>query len=318
MNVTKKSIVSVVVLSYNAESTIIDTLNSILEQSYSPANIELIISDDCSQDSTVHMIEKWLCGNRNYFYHCVIFYNKTNIGICGNINQAWSEVTSNWVKAIAADDLLSFDCIDIFSKYSAMVSDNVACIFSNVKKFQGDVFYKSMEKRWLNNMFNLDSRSLYKRLLLNNFLDAPGSFIRHSALVNIGFADIDNFILEDYPLWLNFLSKGFQFEHIDSELVFYRVGNGISTDNSKLINELVFVELMNTLDKSSRANFNKFDFLYWAIRYDVFLMKVRIFLSLKIFCNKKNLLSIIVTIPFRVLPIRTLIYKVLKIFPRLK
>jgi glycosyltransferase involved in cell wall biosynthesis len=318
MNVTKKPIVSVVLLSYNDENTIIDTLNSILEQSYSPANIELIISDDCSQDLTVHLIEKWLNENKNKFYHCVNFYNKTNIGVCRNINQAWSEVTSNWVKAIAADDLLFVDCIDVFSKRTEVVSDNVACIFSNVKKFQGNYFYKSIEKGWLNSIFSLDSRTLYKRLLLNNFLDAPGSFIRHSALINVGFADVDNFILEDYPLWLNFLSKGFQFEYIDSELVYYRVGNGVSTDNSKLINELVFVELMNTLDKSSRANLNKFDLLYWAIRYDIILMKIRIFLSLKVFFNKKHLLSIIVTMPFRAFPVRYFIYRILKVFPILK
>lgn len=312
MELSKKPIVSVVLLSYNAEGTIIETLNSIVQQSYGAANIELIISDDCSQDLTVDIIEKWLSDNNDYFFHCVTFYNKTNIGVCRNINQAWSKVTSNWVKAIAADDLLSIDCIEVFSKHSETVNDNVACLFSNVKRFQGEHLYKSIEKDWLCNIFSIDSSALHRILLANNFLDAPGSFIRHSALVNIDFADQDNFILEDYPLWLRFLSNGFQFEYIEAELVFYRFGNGISTVKSKLINDIVLLELMNTLSKSSRENLSRFDFLYWIIQFDCLLMKILLFLSLKIFSNKKNFCSFVVTVPFKALQIRPLIYKFLK------
>ena len=52
-----EKLVSVPVLTYNAESFIEETLESIFNQTYQ--TIELIISDDCSKDNTVQIVEKW-------------------------------------------------------------------------------------------------------------------------------------------------------------------------------------------------------------------------------------------------------------------
>ena len=51
-------LVSVVVITYNSEKYILETLESIKTQSYK--NLELIISDDCSKDDTVMICRDWL------------------------------------------------------------------------------------------------------------------------------------------------------------------------------------------------------------------------------------------------------------------
>lgn len=52
-----KEIISIAILSYNSESTILETLNSILEQNYGCQYIELIFGDDGSKDDTQKLIK---------------------------------------------------------------------------------------------------------------------------------------------------------------------------------------------------------------------------------------------------------------------
>ncbi|WP_305373326.1 glycosyltransferase family 2 protein [Photobacterium leiognathi] len=50
--------VCVGIITYNSENTIVETLNSIVNQSYK--NIKIIISDDNSHDNTVEVIHDWV------------------------------------------------------------------------------------------------------------------------------------------------------------------------------------------------------------------------------------------------------------------
>ena len=59
-------LVTVGVVSYNAEIFIEDTLTSVYNQTYK--NIELILSDDHSSDNTVEVAKKWF---ENHKYRCV-------------------------------------------------------------------------------------------------------------------------------------------------------------------------------------------------------------------------------------------------------
>ncbi|MFY7734922.1 MAG: glycosyltransferase, partial [Bacteroidia bacterium] len=49
-----EKLVSVPVVTYNAAEFVLETLESIFNQTYQ--NIELIVSDDCSKDNTVEIV----------------------------------------------------------------------------------------------------------------------------------------------------------------------------------------------------------------------------------------------------------------------
>lgn len=58
-------LVTVCVVTYNSEDFILETLESIKNQTYK--NFELIISDDGSSDNTLTVAKKWLEKNDKYF-----------------------------------------------------------------------------------------------------------------------------------------------------------------------------------------------------------------------------------------------------------
>ena len=58
-------LISVVVVTYNSEKTVIETLDSIASQTYK--NIELIVSDDYSKDDTVKRMKLWIEDHKDFF-----------------------------------------------------------------------------------------------------------------------------------------------------------------------------------------------------------------------------------------------------------
>ena len=58
-----KELVSIIVPVYNAKKFIIDTLNSVINQTYT--NWELILVDDMSTDNSVEIIEQFIEKHKN-------------------------------------------------------------------------------------------------------------------------------------------------------------------------------------------------------------------------------------------------------------
>ena len=77
---------SVVVLTYNQEVFVEETLNSIYNQTFK--NIELVISDDASKDSTQEVIADWIESHKDRFSNVVINFNRKNLGLSGNSTAA--------------------------------------------------------------------------------------------------------------------------------------------------------------------------------------------------------------------------------------
>ena len=73
MELNNKLLVSVPVITYNSSKFVLETLESIKAQTYQ--NVELIISDDCSTDSTRDILKQYEQNER-----VKIYYQEKNLG----------------------------------------------------------------------------------------------------------------------------------------------------------------------------------------------------------------------------------------------
>ena len=250
-----KKIVTVAVITYYSAATVLDTLDSIVNQTYGAKNIELIISDDCSKDNTVQVIELWLKQHQDSFNSVKFFVNKVNEGISKNCNVVWKAATSEWVKSIAGDDLLTTNALDDLITFTYK-NENVNCIFGLVKRFPvDDVNLYPVENSFSFNFFKLEANKQFEVLLIGNVPHAPASFIKKNALMEVGYADEEFRLLEDYPLWLKLTKYGYKLHLMDRLVVNYRVSESVSLSLKNAINFKLNNEVRRCLIKYSSSTY---------------------------------------------------------------
>jgi glycosyltransferase involved in cell wall biosynthesis len=93
----KQSLVSIIIPTYNRANLLSRAIESVLSQTYQ--NLELIIVDDCSQDSTQEVVNKYLAKDKRI----ISLRNKSNEGQCYSFNIGIGESRGEFV-ALLDDD----------------------------------------------------------------------------------------------------------------------------------------------------------------------------------------------------------------------
>ena len=219
----QQPLVSVAVIAYNSSATVLETLESIYNQTY--PNIELIISDDCSTDNTLDVCRKWLCSHEQRFSSTRIIVSGANTGVTGNCQRVWESCGTEWLKFIAADDVLFPNCIDDNMNFVAQHID-AQCVFSKVEvigipKEDGELFCKS---RYDYSFFEMSPKEQYEKILPWCSIPIVTAFLNNKNLREIGL-NFDTRIpmLEDRPFYLNAIAAGVRFDLLDKQTVGYRV-----------------------------------------------------------------------------------------------
>ena len=90
-------LVTIIMPSYNTAEFITDTINSVLNQTYT--NWELLIVDDCSTDNTDEIVSSFKDERIKYFK------NDKNSGAAISRNKALREAKGKWIAFLDSDDL---------------------------------------------------------------------------------------------------------------------------------------------------------------------------------------------------------------------
>lgn len=227
-------LVSCSVITYNSASTVLETLDSIKEQTY--PTIELIVSDDCSNDNTVKICQEWISKNKERFVRVQMITIDYNTGLSANANRALEACQGVWHKTIAGDDMLLPSCVEDFMNFVDKHPE-MKWISSRARKY-----YETFEEKncFARNFapdpsfFKLDAEGQLKALIQCNILIAPTMFYMLSFEKSIGYDT--KYFFEDLPFYLTAYEKGEKCYFLDKETVCYRVHQSISSSTTKLFN----------------------------------------------------------------------------------
>lgn len=96
-----KKIISVVICTYNGEKYVKEQLESVLNQTILPT--EIIISDDCSTDNTLKVINEVICDVTSV--DVKVFANNRNLKTIKNFENAISKTSGDWIFLSDQDDI---------------------------------------------------------------------------------------------------------------------------------------------------------------------------------------------------------------------
>ncbi|MDE6577699.1 MAG: glycosyltransferase [Muribaculaceae bacterium] len=209
-----KPLVSIITPCYNSASTIRETIDSVINQSYQ--NWELIIVDDCSTDDSRKIIEEYRKKDKR------IRYFKTdnpsgspalprNIGI--------EESQGKYIAFLDSDDMwfpFKLDHEIVF-----MERNNYSLVYS---------YYEKMDSEGNRNKRIIQTRKVttYDNLLKSNSIPCLTSLISREAIGNIRFKQIPQ---EDFCFWLDILKKGYRAYNLCEVTALYREANDSRSSN---------------------------------------------------------------------------------------
>jgi len=251
---------SVVVLTYNQENLVVETLNSIYNQTFK--NIELVISDDASKDNTQKVIADWIESHQDRFANVVVNFNKKNLGISGNHTMGIKLANGEFVKYIGGDDILLPDTI---KKMHDFLENNKEARFctSKIKMFYKKddnyiTFDELPEKRIFKKLKEADVNKQFRILSQGCYISAPGTFFRKSIFEQYGYFDTKFRTFEDWHQWLKFSLNGERLFLLDEYTVsFRRHVNSVSTSSLHSKNKDFYLDNLNVYKEYIFPNLDK-------------------------------------------------------------
>lgn len=221
-DIMKNPLVSVVVVTYNSSKYVLETLESVKNQTY--FCIELIVTDDCSTDDTVAICSKWIEKNSARFIRTKLIASERNTGISANRNRGNFAAQGTWIKHVDGDDRLLPSCVEDYVKY-VVKHPTKNMVFSPLKVFgEGDL--KKWKRLLYTNFkyaFSLNPRNFRILLCKICLFPAPSLFINAEYFRSVGGYDESIRDLEDWPFWVRTAFNGAHFAYIETLEVEYRI-----------------------------------------------------------------------------------------------
>jgi len=200
--ISENPLFTVICLCFNHEKHVIESLDSVVNQSYK--NIEIIIVDDFSSDNSTKTIQNWLKVSDTNL-NISFIKNKENKGHTTSFNIALEVSKGCFVIDLATDDLLNKDCVENhFNNFKKNPNSGVS--FSNVENVDVSLshlnfFYRIKESENYVMDFKPQSGNLYNELLAKFYINACGMCVKREVYQFLNGYD-SSLDYEDFDFWV--------------------------------------------------------------------------------------------------------------------
>lgn len=201
--------VSVIMGIYNCESTLRDSIESIINQTYT--NWELIMCDDGSKDNTYEIAKEY---EKKYSKQIKVLKNEKNMRLAATLNKCLNHVSGDYVARMDADDIAmperfekQVKFLDDYSEYQVVGSQEI-------------VFDENGEKGIRPRVEEPKKTCLIKYVPFAH----PTIMMRREAYEELEGYTVSKEITrcEDVDLWFRFFSKGYRGYNLQIPLLKYR------------------------------------------------------------------------------------------------
>ena len=262
---------SVIIPVFNAEDYIKECLDSVVDQSLGIGNIEVIIVNDNSCDSTLDIISQYT----DKYPSFKLISNKSNLGPGESRNMALKEVSSDYVTYLDADDFISQNAYeDALSKINEFNAD---LLIYNWETYTGSDYVEPInihQQNTLENKLITDIKQNPKLFLST----APWNKIYHRSLFK--YLKFSKGFYEDNIVAILALINAKRIFLSKDSIYYYRKNSDSTTENitvdssihlSNSIKEIFdlryeYPEFLNDL-KLLNINFI-YDILFWTYYYN--------------------------------------------------
>jgi len=239
-------LVSIIIPVYNAAPFLKDSLESVINQTYS--NIEIICVDDGSTDNSLDILKS--------FSDKITIISQENQGLSSALNAGIKKMKGKWFKWFSPDDVMFSNTIETLVNIGEKFSNTI--IYSNwelidEKNNQLRSFQESNYNELSNFEFNI-------RLLDRQLINVNTTLIPSSLFEKCSIRNLDDPVAIDYDLFLHAaLLFNTKFHLIQKSLIKYRIHTK-QLSHKNILKTLEYIsqikdEILQHLDDSSKNRY---------------------------------------------------------------
>ncbi|MCT7956877.1 glycosyltransferase family 2 protein [Laspinema palackyanum] len=225
-------IISIIIPAYNAETTILETLNSVQNQTF--LDWEAIVIDDGSTDCTRQIVNGMNDPRIQVFSY-------PNAGVAMARNQGLMKATGDYIAFLDADDLWIPDKLEL--QLRALQDHPEAGVAYSWNYYQYENpsdSYADISQRFEGNV--------YADLLIKNFLqNGSNPLVRKEAIASVGLFDPTIKSCEDWDYYLR-LARNWPFVLVPKVQVIYRQSSDSVSSNIEVMEDYLLLLINRTFE----------------------------------------------------------------------